>query len=340
MGALMKPIVLGEHFQLTDVGLRVRGRPTFEEWQGVGDALRYLADAAPYAIGEWLNYGESREDWRERLSQAMTVTGYKKQTLLNLSSVVRRVPEENRRISPSPEHSAAVAPLPVAEQREWLERAASREMSIRDLRMEMRADRRRGVIEGQAVLEGQYRALIVDAPWRYKRRQPSGSSQADHYGWMTIEELCALGPMIQSHAAAQAVGFFWVTAPFLYYATDPTKGPDPYRFILACGFLPKTGMVWHKRRHNFGHYVAVRHEHVIIATRGSCTPDRPTPMIDSVFSSEKAPQEMEHSEKPEELRQHVERLYDGPYCEIFARRPVEGWATFGDDLRIHKEVRA
>ena len=39
-----------------------------------------------------------------------------------------------------------------------------------------------------------------------------------------------------------------------------------------------------------------------------------------------------HSEKPEEARARIERLYPGPYLELFARRPVEGWTTWGNEV--------
>jgi N6-adenosine-specific RNA methylase IME4 len=40
----------------------------------------------------------------------------------------------------------------------------------------------------------------------------------------------------------------------------------------------------------------------------------------------------EHSEKPEEVRRRIERLYPGPYLELFARRLRPGWVCWGDEL--------
>jgi N6-adenosine-specific RNA methylase IME4 len=39
-----------------------------------------------------------------------------------------------------------------------------------------------------------------------------------------------------------------------------------------------------------------------------------------------------HSEKPEEVRRSIERASPGPYLELFGRRPVEGWAVWGDQV--------
>jgi N6-adenosine-specific RNA methylase IME4 len=40
----------------------------------------------------------------------------------------------------------------------------------------------------------------------------------------------------------------------------------------------------------------------------------------------------EHSVKPEEVRKRIERLVPGPYLELFARRPVSEWTTWGNEL--------
>ena len=39
-----------------------------------------------------------------------------------------------------------------------------------------------------------------------------------------------------------------------------------------------------------------------------------------------------HSEKPDEAYARMERLYPGPRLELFARRPREGWTTWGNEI--------
>jgi N6-adenosine-specific RNA methylase IME4 len=304
------------------------GRPTLE---GYAAALQFACDAhegSPYWIADLVSYGDGREDWKERLSQAQSVTGLSIDRLHDLGYVGRRTPQKARQVSPSIEHSRAVAKLPDELDRlDWLRKARAEGWSVRDLRLNLKAARRAKVIEGQAVLEGQYRVWLCDPPWSYRNIMSKGTGQHDTYEGMSIEDMCKLP--VEAHAAPDAIMFCWVTAPMLY------EQPGPNEVIRAWGFTPKTGMVWYKRRHNWGNYVSIRHEHVIIATRGSCTPDRPTPMIDSVFTSElKSDHDLEHSEKPEDLRRIIERLYDGPRIEMFARRATPGWATFGNDARL------
>jgi N6-adenosine-specific RNA methylase IME4 len=138
-----------------------------------------------------------------------------------------------------------------------------------------------------------------------------------------------MGVQVQAHSTKNAVLFVWVTAPMLYYATDPDLGPDPFRVVAAWGFEPKTGAVWDKVKHNFGHYFSIRHEHLLVATRGSCAPDRQVPMQDSVVTERRSDV---HSEKPEIFRTIIEHLYDGPYVELFARSKRKGWTTWGNQI--------
>jgi N6-adenosine-specific RNA methylase IME4 len=41
---------------------------------------------------------------------------------------------------------------------------------------------------------------------------------------------------------------------------------------------------------------------------------------------------MEHSRKPDEWLARAERLGEGPYIELQARRPRAGWTSWGDEL--------
>ena len=42
-----------------------------------------------------------------------------------------------------------------------------------------------------------------------------------------------------------------------------------------------------------------------------------------------------HSEKPEEVRHRIERLYAGPYLELYARKqePPPGWTLWGNEIK-------
>lgn len=318
----LRPAQMG-HFALRGRSAIPVGRPNLNGWVQAMQFAVASNESSPYWIADLMAYADSRADWRSKIDQAVSLTGYKEHTLHNFGYIGRRVEEPERQIAPSISHAGAVAQLERELQTEVLTKARDNKWSVSETRKEARATKRRKVIEGQAVLEGQYRVWLADCPWSYGNKPPSGSGAQSHYDGMTIKQLCELA--VAAHCAKDAVLFMWVTAPMLY------ENPGPREVIEAWGFKPKTGMVWDKVQHNFGNYVSIRHEHLLIATRGSCLPDRPTPMFDSVLTER---QDGIHSSKPASVRTMIERLYDGPRIEMFAREQADGWSTFGDDLAL------
>lgn len=160
-----------------------------------------------------------------------------------------------------------------------------------------------------------YRVIYADPPWSYSDRQDTGmlGGAVKHYDTMPLEDICAL-PV---PTADDAVLFLWVTSPML---------EDSFRVINAWGFKYKSSFVWDKVAHNMGHYNSVRHEFLLIATRGSCTPDVQR-LFDSVVSIERT----EHSRKPGQFREMIDTLYPiGDRLELFAREAADGWDVWGD----------
>jgi hypothetical protein len=67
-------------------------------------------------------------------------------------------------------------------------------------------------------------------------------------------------------------------------------------------------------------------EAVLLATQGA-----PRRLAEDVHQIVIAPR-TGHSEKPEEVARRIERLYPGPYLELFARKQREGWRTWGNEV--------
>ena len=168
-------------------------------------------------------------------------------------------------------------------------------------------------------LEGKYRVIYADPPWHYGNTNLQEYGHASHhYPPLTIDELCALP--VKEIAEDDAVLFLWVTSPLLEECFDVIK---------AWGFKYKSSFVWDKVKHNFGHYNSVRHEFLLIWTRGSCTPDADT-LPNSVQRIERSGK---HSEKPEEFRGIIDELYrHGARVELFARKKTPaGWDSWGNE---------
>jgi N6-adenosine-specific RNA methylase IME4 len=108
--------------------------------------------------------------------------------------------------------------------------------------------------------------------------------------------------------------------------------------IAAWGFIYKTaGFVWVKQNKQneglfmgMGNYTRTNTELCLLAIKG-----KPKRLHADVHQVVMAPIG-EHSAKPEEVRQRIERLYRGPYLELYARRGAAGWTTWGNELPFEK----
>jgi len=172
------------------------------------------------------------------------------------------------------------------------------------------------VKEAAALPDAKYRVIYADPPWKYGDQLTEDYGPVKfHYPAMTIKELCALP--VRQLCETDAVLFMWVTSPLLYEAAP---------IIESWGFTYKTSFVWDKIKHNMGHYNSVRHEFLLICTRGSCTPD-----VKQLFDSVQSIERTKHSAKPEEFRTIIDTLYPhGNRIELFARKPAENWDVWGN----------
>jgi len=173
----------------------------------------------------------------------------------------------------------------------------------------------------QELPDGKYRILYADPPWHYNdSRGPSLKdlgAVGEHYPTMSIEELCALN--VKNLAADNSVLFLWTTAPML---------EDSFKVVKAWGFKHKTQFIWDKVKSFFGHYSSVRHELLLVCTRGNCTPDVP-----KLFDSVQIIKKQKHSQKPEHFRKIIDTLYPhGPRIELFARGKISStWVAWGNE---------
>jgi N6-adenosine-specific RNA methylase IME4 len=166
-----------------------------------------------------------------------------------------------------------------------------------------------------------FSVIYADPPWSYNDKCGDAGVQSkqlgEHYPSMTMTELKALD--VPSMAADNCVLWLWATCPLLEDALELCK---------AWGFKYKAQFVWDKVKHNMGHYNSVRHELLLICTKGSATPEN-VKLFDSVQSIERT----EHSRKPEEFRDIINTLYpSGKKIELFRRGDApEGWQTWGNE---------
>lgn len=166
-----------------------------------------------------------------------------------------------------------------------------------------------------------FRVIYADPAWSYNDKQdtPQLGGAAKHYDTMTINELCKLP--VNNISEKNSILFLWVTSPLL---------EDAFQVVNAWGFKYKTSFIWNKVKHNMGHYNSVRHEILLVCTKGSCTPDNKK-LYNSVQSIER---NNNHSEKPIEFINIIDDLYNyGNKLEMFCRTiKKENWYGWGNEL--------
>lgn len=223
--------------------------------------------------------------------------------------------------------AAEVATLPEDEQREVVARGEkeilTRAKEIRAAKHKARKQERIERVKAMDWPVGIYRVVYADPPWQYENSGLNQSAQ-QQYDTMNIDAICELP--VEGIAADDAVLFLWATSPLL---------PEALKVIDAWGFEYKTSFVWDKARPNYGFYNSVQHEFLLLATRGTCTPDIDE-RIPSVVRIERTER---HSTKPAAFRELVDKLYPhGPRVELFAREAADGWVVWGNEVGGNGDV--
>jgi N6-adenosine-specific RNA methylase IME4 len=171
---------------------------------------------------------------------------------------------------------------------------------------------------------GPYGAILADPPWRFTNR--TGKVAPEHrrlsrYDTMPAAQIAALP--VADVAAPQSHLYLWVPNALLAEGLAVMRG---------WGFQYKGNLVWHKVRKDggsdgrgVGFYFRNVTELVLFGVRGSLRTLPPGRRQVNLLATRKR----EHSRKPEELYPVIEACSPGPYLELFARYPREGWASWG-----------
>lgn len=173
---------------------------------------------------------------------------------------------------------------------------------------------------------GTYRAVLADPPWSLFQERSKNSSgyaaAADHYPLMTDDRILGLGDAIQEIAAEQSFCFLWVTAATL---------PLGIQVLTRWGFRYTNYYFWAKPRFTLGNTFRNAGELLLLGVRGKGTKFAFRSQPNWGFHALQR-----HSHKPEEIHSMVSRVVgDGPYLELFARRPAPtrgDWDVWGNEL--------
>ena len=154
------------------------------------------------------------------------------------------------------------------------------------------------------------------------RQTGEAKNPVAHYRCETTDDIIGL---------AKEIGLDFLCAPdcaLAMWATFPML-PDALRVMAAWGFAYKSGGAWGKTTKAGGPAFGTGYiyrsvaELWLLGTRGS--PKVLSHSVRNLILAER----QEHSRKPGQMQDDLEKLYAGPYLELFARRPRVGWTTWG-----------
>lgn len=193
-----------------------------------------------------------------------------------------------------------------------------------------------------------YRLVYADPAWRFDTWSAKGEGRSPqaHYRCMDTRDIMALwdGLGLDACVARDCVLALWTTWPHL------ARG-DAHAVVRAWGFRPVTGGAWTKTDGRgepvvgTGKILRGVTEPFLIATRGSpafnpgAAPnggvERVEDLADGWETRGLFARRRRHSEKPESVRDMLERAFRGPGLEMFARKsPRPGWTAWGDQVGL------
>lgn len=179
--------------------------------------------------------------------------------------------------------------------------------------------------------------IYADPPWDYggKMQFDKSSTSSDKMDWqknifissanfkyptLKTKELKKIP--ISEIAKEDCLMFMWVTSPHLAQGIELGQ---------HWGFEYKTvAFVWDKMIHNPGKYTLSYCELCLVFKKGRIPNPRGTRNEKQLIRSPRG----EHSVKPKEVRQAIERMFPSQEkIELFARNKSKGWKVWGLDVR-------
>lgn len=222
-----------------------------------------------------------------------------------------------------------------------------------------------------------YRVVLADPPWKFVVRSNKGLGRSPdrHYDTMTLDEIKALP--VAARCRSDCVLFMWIIDTHVEMAFEVLKAWG-FTYKTVGLYWAKTTKSGESFPMGTGFWTRANPEHAMEAaltcrtcdgtgwlyTDPECGPcgcalgDRQVAQeqeAERVFlASHGAPKRRdagvprlivsprrEHSRKPEETYDRIERLVDGPYLEMFSRSNRAGWDSWGHEAGMFaRKMRA
>lgn len=178
-----------------------------------------------------------------------------------------------------------------------------------------------------ADLQGEkFQTILADPPWQFQNR--TGKIAPEHkrlsrYSTLSLDEICDLP--VEAVAGDPAHLYLWVPNALL---------PEGLKVMEHWGFKYKSNIIWYKirkdggpDRRGVGFYFRNVTEVLLFGVRGkNARTLQPGRSQENIISKQKR----EHSRKPDEQYDLIEKCSFGDRLEIFARGPRRGWTVWGN----------
>ena len=178
----------------------------------------------------------------------------------------------------------------------------------------------------QPIPSGPFGCILADPPWRfvtYNEQSAVPTQASDPYETMTLAEMVTLP--VPEVAAADCALIMWVSGTHMPVALALGSAWG-FRFIRSELFVWVKDRPFVQPKQGMGYWTRNGAECAMLFVRGS--PKVLSHDVDQVLYCSRG----EHSAKPEQLYDRIERLVGGPYLELFARRRRVGWQSWGNQI--------
>lgn len=184
----------------------------------------------------------------------------------------------------------------------------------------------------KSVGDRKFATVLADPPWQFQNR--TGKMAPEHkrltrYPTMSLQELKDLP--VEAVVEDSAHLYLWVPNALM---------GEGLQVMSHWGFTYKTNIIWYKvrkdggpDRRGVGFYFRNVTEMILFGVRGkNARTLAPGRRQENMIVSRKR----EHSRKPDEQYDIIEGCSWGPFIELFARGPREGWYGWGNQAGDYK----
>lgn len=205
--------------------------------------------------------------------------------------------------------------------------------------------------------KGGFKAIEADPAWPFRSYAPVQNPELDrrperHYSTMTVDDIAAMP--VKEIAAPDAHLFLWIPWPLLFQG-ERVMNAWGFRYsgvafnwvklrkAINLEHLCQIGRIEDELHMGLGFTTRANSEICLLGRRGNAkrvaknvremlvSPALEDDMVETVFA-----QRREHSRKPDEIYDRIQRYCDGPYLSLFSRQQRPGWTVWGNQVEKFK----